>query len=71
MMALRGPRGMGARPAGGHALPDPAGARADRQATAYREEVEAWRQAAEDEENRQALERAKSCLPWWREGSPA
>jgi hypothetical protein len=53
--------------------PDPAGARAARQAAAYREEFEAWQQAAEatQEENRQALERAKSCLPWQRAGSTA
>jgi hypothetical protein len=52
--------------------PDPAGERAARQAAAYREEVAAWQQAAEAarEENRQALEQAKSRLPWQREGSP-
>jgi hypothetical protein len=51
--------------------PDPAGERAARQAAAYREEVEAWQQAAESdwEVNRQALEQAKSRLPWQREES--
>jgi hypothetical protein len=51
--------------------PDPAGERAARQAAAYREEVAAWQQAAETarEENRQALEQAKSRLPWQQAGS--
>jgi hypothetical protein len=53
--------------------PDPAGERAARQAAAYREEFEAWHQAAEAdwEANRQALEQAKSRLPWPRTGSTA
>jgi hypothetical protein len=50
----------------GTSPPDPAGERAARQAAAYREEFEAWRQAAEAdwEESRQALEQAKSRLPF-------